>query len=157
MTSEELHRNHLAAFITGDLETAANLRQQFKPADHATAVEFLRAATAVTLEYRFGPGAGLCARLHHDELAAFMAELRQAGRASEPPPDYLAIEAVVRSLYGEAHLLEPLRHEQRHQALYTALAHQVHTYPWLAANPDTLIDRARLTAASWLLGPSTAS
>ncbi|KPC67382.1 hypothetical protein ADL26_20870, partial [Thermoactinomyces vulgaris] len=95
-----------------------------KPEAREVAVEYLRAATAVALEYRFGPGAGMGAGpVDHDELTAFMSEVRAAALGTEPPPDFLAVEAIVRALYGEPHLLEPLSSEQRSQASFTALRH----------------------------------
>jgi hypothetical protein len=153
MKPYDLQRQHLAALITGDLEASARLRERIGPRGDDTAADFLRAATAVSLEYRFGPGAGLGAGpIDYDELAEFMAELRRAGQGTEPPPNYLAVEAVVRSLYGEPHLIESLERQRRSQALYTALRHQVHRYPWLAANAEWVVERAKQTAVIWLLG-----
>lgn len=152
MKPEQLHRNHLTALISGDHEKAANLRGHFSRSDHDTAVQFLRAATAISLEYRFGPGAGLGAGpVDYDELAAFMAEARRMCEGTEPPPDFLAVEAVVRSLYGEPHLIEPLRRQQHSQALYLALTIQTRHHPWLAAHPDWVLDRAKQTSLIWLL------
>jgi hypothetical protein len=153
MKTFELQRDHLVAILTGDLEGAARLRPRLgRDGEHA-ATELLRAATAVSLEYRFGPGAGIGASpIDFDELALFMAEVRHGGRASEPPPDYLAVEAVVRSFYGEPHLIEPLERRQRSQALFTALQHQVHRHPWLAAHAAWVAERAKQTMTIWLLG-----
>ncbi|MFC3492951.1 hypothetical protein [Glycomyces rhizosphaerae] len=156
MNTYELQREHLVALITGDLEGAARLRARLGRDGEMPATEFMRAATAVCLEYRFGPGAGLGAGpIDYDELAAFMAELRRSGRTAEPPPDYLAVEAVVRSLYGETHLIEPLEKRQRSQAIFTALQHQVHRHPWIAANAAWVAERAKQTWSIWLLGRPT--
>lgn len=153
MKPYDLQRKHLSALLTGDLDAASRLRARLGRDGEASATEFLRAATAVSLEYRFGPGAGIGAGpVDYDELAAFMAELRFAGRTSEPPPDYLAVEAVVRSLYGEPHLIDPLEGRQRSRALYTALRHQTLRHPWLAANPEWVAERAKQTMMIWLLG-----
>ncbi|GAA1662768.1 hypothetical protein GCM10009830_05080 [Glycomyces endophyticus] len=156
MTTEQLqplHHDHLAALITGDLDRAARLRERFRAHDHGIAVDLLRAAAAVCLEHRFGPGAGLGAGpVDHDVLTDFMGEVRAAHRCTEPPPDYLAVEAVIRSLYGEPHLLEALDVHPRSQALYTVLCRQTSRHPWLAANPDRTIARARELAVVWLLG-----
>jgi hypothetical protein len=153
MRPYELQLEHLVALLTGDLDAAARVRPRLGRDGQSSATEFLRAATAVCLEYRFGPGAGLGAGpIDYDDLAAFMAEVRHAGRASEPPPDYLAVEAVIRSLYGEPHLIEPLERRQRSQALYTALQHQVRRHPWLAANAAWVAERAKQTWTIWLLG-----
>lgn len=152
MNAGALQREHLAALLAGDLDRAAKLREHLvKPEAREVAVEYLRAATAVCLEYRFGPGAGLGAGpVDHDELTAFMGELRAAGRGSEPPPDYLAVEAVVRALYGEPHLLEALSSEQRSQASFTALCHQLARYKWIGRHPETTIDRAKYLAMLWM-------
>lgn len=153
MTPEQLHRSHLKALAAGDIGGAAHLRRQFSPVDRSTAVEYLRATTAVCLEYRFGPGAGLGAGpADPDTLRAFMNELRAAGRTAEPPPDFLAVESAVRSLYGEPHLLEPLSRQRRSTALYTVLVHQIRRHPWLAANLDPIIDRAQQLMKVWVLG-----
>jgi hypothetical protein len=153
MKPDELHHRHLSALITGDLDTAASLRVRFGPRDHRTAVELLRAAVAVCLECRLGPGAGLGAGpVDHDALAVLMEEIRRAGAGAEPPPDYLAIEAAVRSLYGEPHLLEPLSDQQRGPALYALLSTQVGRYPWLRANPGHVVDRAKAVMTTWILG-----
>ena len=148
-----LQRKHLTALIQGDLDAAATLRPQFGVHDRNGANELLRAATAVCLEYRFGPGAGLGGSpVDRDDLAAFMTEVREAGRGSVPVIDYLAIEAVVRSLYGEPHLFEPLDAQQRSQALYAALRHQVTRHQWIGANPDHTIERAKQLMTTWILG-----
>ena len=153
MTTEELHRKHLAALITGDLGEAAKLNAFFNGHDRTNAVNLLRAACAVALEYRFGPGAGLGAGpVDYDELRVFMAELRRAGAGAELPPDYLAVEAAVRSLYGEPHLIEPLERRRRSQAFFTLLEHQTHRHQWLAANPWTVVDRAKQTMTIWIVG-----
>jgi hypothetical protein len=150
---EQIHRGHVTAMIQGDLGSAAKLRQRFGPRDHDIAVEYLRAAAAVCIEPRFGPGAGLGAGpVDYEALPSFMAEVRRAGLGSEPPPDFLALEAAVRSLYGEVHLLEPLAPQARSAALYTLVRHQVRAHPWLAANPDTVVDRAKQVMTAWLLG-----
>jgi hypothetical protein len=157
MKPEELHRDHIGALVAGNLEAAASIRRQFSASDRTFAVEYLRSTTAICLEYRFGPGAGLGAGpVDHDELAAFMTEVRETTRGTEPPPDYLAIEAVVRSLYGEPHLLEPLTDHQRSQALYSVLLLQTNRFPWLAANLHHAFDRAKHLMTTWLLGAPTA-
>ncbi|WP_205324998.1 hypothetical protein [Glycomyces sp. YM15] len=153
MKPYDLQRQHLAALITGDPEAAATLRQRLGRNGADAAADLLRAATAISLEYRFGPGAGLGAGpIDFDELTEFLAELRQAGHGVEPPLDYLAIEAVVRALYGESHLIEPLEPQKRSQALYSALQHQVKRYPWLATNAEWVVERAKQTALIWILG-----
>lgn len=153
MTPEELHRKHLTALIAGSLEEAEKVRERFKPLDRKTAVRHLRAAVAASLEFRFGPGAGLGARpVDHDEFTAFMAELRRDGDGIEPPLDHLAIESAVRSLYGEPHLLEPLGERRQNSAHYAVLRKQVDDYPWLRANPGHLIDRAKAIMTAWILG-----
>ncbi|WP_030161064.1 hypothetical protein [Glycomyces sp. NRRL B-16210] len=153
MKPEELHRKHLTALIAGTPADAERIRQWFQPVDHKTAAEYLRAAVAVCLEYRFGPGAGLGAGpVDPDEFAAFMAEVRQSGHGTEPPLDHLAIESAVRALYGEGHLLEPLGEHERTSAHYALLRKQINAYPWLEDNPDHLIDHARATMTTWILG-----
>jgi len=157
MKPEDLHRDHVSALVAGDLETAATIRRQFSANDRSFAVDYLRGTTAICLEYRFGPGAGLGAGpVDHDELASFMTEVRETTRGAEPPPDYLAIEAVVRSLYGEPHLLEPLTDHQRSQALYSVLLLQTRRFPWLATNLDHTFGRAKLLITTWILGRPTA-
>jgi hypothetical protein len=149
----DLQRQHLAALITGDHESAANLRQRLGRNGADGAADLLRAATAISLEYRFGPGAGLGAGpIDFDELTEFLAELRRAGQGSEPPLDYLAIEAVVRALYGEPHLTEALEPQKKTQALYSALRHQVQRHPWLAANAEWVAERAKQTVLIWIVG-----
>jgi len=153
MTLEELHRKHLTALIAGKREDAERIRQWFEPLDHETAARYLRAAVAASLEYRFGPGAGLGAGpVDHDEITAFMAEMRRDGQGIEPPPDYLAIESAVRSLYGEPHLLEPLGDHQQTGAHCALLRKQIEAHPWLAANPAHLIDRAKAIMTTWIFG-----
>ncbi|WP_205325854.1 hypothetical protein [Glycomyces sp. YM15] len=153
MTPEALHRTHLTALVTGEVDTAARLRHQFQAKDHGIAAEHLRAAVAVVLEYRFGPGAGLGAGLiDYNRLGEFMTELRQAGRGTVPPPDHLAVEAVTRALYGEPHLAEPLSEQRRSQAHYSALAHELARHPWLKANPEHLVHYARKRMTTWILG-----
>lgn len=153
MTPDALHRTHLTALVTGEVDTAAKLRQQFQANDHGIAAELLQTAVAIVLEYRFGPGAGLGAGpIDYDRLGDFMAELRQAGRGTVPPRDHLAAEAAVRALYGEPHLTEPLGEQRRSQALYTVLAHELTRYPWLKANPEHLVHYARKRMTAWILG-----
>jgi hypothetical protein len=149
----EYHRAHLVALIHGDLGAAGKHRLWFGPHDHNTAVELLRAAAAVCLEPRFGPGAGLGAGpVDFDELPVFMAEVRRSGLGSEPPPDFLAVEAAVRSLYGEPHLLEPLTPQAKSAALFAIVQHQTRAHRWFATNADRLIDRAKALGTIWLLG-----
>ncbi|WP_205326714.1 hypothetical protein [Glycomyces sp. YM15] len=137
----------------GEVDTAAKLRQQFTARDHGIAAEHLRAAVAVVLEYRFGPGAGLGAGpIDYGRLGDFMSELRQAGRGAVPPPDHLGVEAVARSLYGEPHLSEPLSEQRCNQAHYTALAHELRHHGWLRANPEHLVHYARKRMTTWILG-----
>ena len=153
MTPDALHRTHLTALITGELECAAMLRQQFQAKDHAIAAEHLRAATAVTLEYRFGPGAGLGAGpIDYNRLAAFMTELRQAGRGTVPPPDHLAVEAVTRALYGEPHLAEPLSEQRQSRAHCSAINYELGRHAWLKANPEHLVYYAKKRMTTWILG-----
>lgn len=157
MKPEELHRDHISALVAGDLEAAAAIHRQFSASDRSFAVDYLRGTTAVCLEYRFGPGAGLGAGpVDQDELAAFMTEVRETTRGAEPPPDYLAVEAVVRSLYGEPHLLDPLTDHQRSQALYSVLLLQTMRFPWLADNLHHTFDRAKHLMTTWLLGSPAA-
>lgn len=153
MTPEALHRSHMTALIAGDLNQAADLRRRFGPRDTTTAANLLRATVAVCLESRLGPGAGLGAGpINFDELAAFMRQIRATGFGVEPPLDFLAVEAVVRSLYGEDHLTEPLSAQAKSTALYTVMRHQVRAHRWLGANPGIVIDRAQAVMTTWLLG-----
>jgi hypothetical protein len=150
---DEYHRAHLAALIQGDASEAAKLRQWFGPHDHDTAIDLLRASAAVCLEPRFGPGAGLGAGpVDYDELPVFMAEVRRTSLGTEPPPDFLAVEAAVRSLYGEPHLLEPLAPQAKSTAHYTILQHQARAHRWLATHTDTVIDRAKAMMTAWIIG-----
>lgn len=153
MKTEELHRSHLTALIAGTAEDAERVRRWFGPADRDTAGRYLRAAVAACLEYRFGPGAGLGAGpVDHDEFTAYMAEIRRDRRGAEPPPDPLAIESALRSLYGEPHLLEPLSEHQRTAAHHALLRKQVEAHPWLGANPAHLVDRAEAIMTAWVPG-----
>jgi hypothetical protein len=153
VTPADLHREHLAALITGDLETAANLRKRFEKHGGQSARDLLRGAVAACLETRFGPGAGRGASpADHDTLTAYMAELRTAGQHSSPPPDYLDIEAVIRSLYGEEHLLSALTNTEASQALYTLLADFTHRHPWLKTDARYLYERSQQTNLYWLCG-----
>lgn len=153
MSPEQLHRNHVKALAAADLDAASKLRAQFGPHGNKIAVDYLRAMVAVCVEYRFGPGAGLGAGpVDADELAAFMREVREADRHTEPPPDFMAVEAAVRALYGEPHLMEPLSTRERSRALYLVLRHQLDRHPWLAANLDPVIDRAKQVMTVWVLG-----
>jgi hypothetical protein len=153
MTPDALHTNHLTALVAGDLDAAARLRQQFRAMDHGIASEHLRAATAVILEYRFGPGAGLGASpIDRERLAAFMIELRQAGRATTPPPDYLAVEAVARALYGEPYLAEPLSDQRRSRAMYAVVQHELGRHAWLRDNQAYLVHQARERMKTWIMG-----
>ncbi|MDN3241843.1 hypothetical protein [Glycomyces tritici] len=153
MTPDALHRTHLTALVTGKIDTAAKLRQQFQAKDHGIAAEHLLAAVAVVLEYRFGPGAGLGAGpIDYDRLGAFMTELRHACKSTMPPPDHLGVEAVIRALYGEPHLAAPLAEQRHSQALYTALAYELSRHHWLRANPEHLVHYARKRMTTWILG-----
>ncbi|MEU6860350.1 hypothetical protein AB0B28_15950 [Glycomyces sp. NPDC046736] len=157
MTPEQRQREHLTYLITGDLTAAADLREQFADHSRTSAAEHVRAAAAVCLEFRFGPGAGRGAgAIDRDELAAFMSEIRQSNHDIKPSLDLLAVEAAVRSLYGEPHLVESpgidVFGDAFASAFYTALRHQVRAHPWLAANPGYVVDRARQLMMFWLLG-----
>ena len=153
MKPELLHRNHAKALIAEDLTLAASLRAEFGPYGDRSALEHLRATVAVCLECRFGPGAGLGAdRIDRDALAAFMVEIRQATRTVDPPVDFLAVEGLVRSFYGEPHLADPLSSAQRSAALYALLQHQVAAHPWIATHADTVVDRARQVMMTWIIG-----
>jgi len=153
MNPEQLQRQHLQALAAADLERAARLRLALGVQGRSIALDYLRAAVAVCLEYRFGPGAGIGAGpVDYDDLRAFMTELREANHGIEPPPDYLGVEAVIRSLYGEPHLLEPLADRQRSQTLHLLLQHQIRRHPWLGINSDAVIERAKQVMTTWILG-----
>ncbi|WP_030144377.1 hypothetical protein [Glycomyces sp. NRRL B-16210] len=150
MNPEQPQRDHIKALIAGDLALAAKARTRFGSHEHESALQHLRATVAVCLEYRFGPGAGLGAgRVDRDALGAFMVEVRKSSRTVEPPVDFLAVEGIIRSLYGEPHLLDPLSSAKRSAALYALLRHQVRAHPWIAGNADTMIDRAQQVMKAW--------
>jgi hypothetical protein len=151
--ADDLHREHLAALVTGDLETATNLRKRFDPHGDQTARHLLRAAVAACLETRFGPGAGRGASpADHDTLTAYMAELRAAGQDGSTPPDYLDVEAAIRSLYGEQHLYDALSDTEASQALYALLADFTHRHPWLKTDTRYLYERSQQTVLYWACG-----
>lgn len=151
MIPEALQRNHMIALIRGDLAGAAGFRKRFGPGEGETAEAFLRATVAVCLEPRFGPGAGLGAGpIDFDALAAFMRQIRAAGLDRSPAPDFLAVEAVVRALYGEPHLTEPLTSQAKSAAMYMVLRHQVRAHRWLGSHADTVVDRARAVVETWI-------
>jgi hypothetical protein len=153
MTPAELHREHLAALVTGDLEAAAKLRERFDRHGDQTARLLLRAAVAVCLETRFGPGAGCGAGpADHDTLTAYMSELRAAGHDSASPPDYLDVEAAIRSLYGEQHLFDALSDAEASQALYALLADFAYRHPWLKTDSRYLYERSQQIVLYWAGG-----
>jgi hypothetical protein len=67
------------------------------------------------------------------------------------------VEAIVRALYGEPHLLEPLGSEQRSQAGYTALRHQLSRHRWIAQHSAITIDRAKYLVMIWMGWPRASS
>lgn len=152
MTPLELHRSLTRAAAFGDEETEHALRQGLRPSEHRIAEEHLRAAATVCLAHRFGEAAPERCPLDDFELGRFMAELRAAGPALRPPPNLLEVEAVVRSRYGEPHLLEEIGARQRREAEAFVLRYLTDSIPEIRDRFDAVLDRSRELQIRRILG-----
>lgn len=139
MTPEELHRAVITAVAFGGREREAKLRRRFTGLDERGAVDYLWATVAVCLSDRFG---GFDVPIFPPELAAFMSELR-AARSPGAPWNFLEVEAVVRGIFAEPHLLEEIGTRQQAEALRFILRYLTDTNPEIREDFDTVIDRAQ--------------
>ncbi|WP_026928620.1 hypothetical protein [Glycomyces tenuis] len=98
------------------------------------------------------PAASGGAVLDHAELGRFMAELRAAGPALRPPHNFLEVEAVVRGLCGEPHMIEEIGPRQRREALAFVLRYLTDSVPEIREDFDTVIDRSQALQRHWLVG-----
>lgn len=87
-----------------------------------------------------------------DELGRFMAELRAIGPGLCPPQNFLEVEAVIRGLYGEPHLIEEIGAKQQREALAFILRYLTESIPEIREGFETVIDRAQALQRHWLTG-----
>ncbi len=92
--------------------------------------------------------------LDHAELGRFMAELRSAGPALCPPSNFLEVEAVVRGLCGEPHLIEEVGARRQREALAFVLRYLADALPEIREDFDAVVDRAQVLQRRWLVGPA---
>lgn len=149
MKPEQLHRSYVTAIALREHRRAGDLRQQFGKHDHKTAYYYVMATCMVALEHRFGDIEET--DLDHAELVRFLTELRTDFRHAEPPLDFLAIEALIRSIYGEDYLLEYLTGTEQDLCARILLFCQVDKTPRLREGLDDAITKAQKIIAIWLL------
>ncbi|GAB3995917.1 hypothetical protein GCM10029992_14490 [Glycomyces albus] len=132
----------------GERELAAGFRERFDDSDTTTARLYLQAASIVALEHRFGDIEDT--GLDWDGLDRLMAEIRSGYRHAEPPMDFFAIEAYIRAVYGEEHLMDLLDSSQQAMCASLLLTWQVRHEPEFKANLDETITKAQKIIATWL-------
>ncbi|WP_155830299.1 hypothetical protein [Glycomyces tenuis] len=132
-----------------DHERLFELHGRFSEWDHRGAVEYLHAVVSVGLRRRFGDRPG---PLAHAELGRFMAELRHAGPGFAPPRNLLEVEAVIRGLRGEEHLLDEIGPKQLREALAFALRYLTDTEAEIHDDFDTVVDEAQRLMRQALTG-----
>lgn len=160
MTPEELHRAVIRAVAFGDAEGEHRLRLRFRGLDHDSAADYLHATAIVCLTYRLGatgPHGGINqlgepVPLDHAALGRFMAELRAAGPSFGPRRNFLEVEAVIRGVYGETHLLEEVGPGQRREAFRLVLRYLADSVPEIREDFDAVIDKAQAIQKRWLVG-----
>jgi len=182
MRPEALQRALIQAVAFGDTADEQHLRRQLRGIAHVGAADYLRATTLVCLAHRFGepapPGGaeadrvdppdrpafghlvhrGLLDRerpapaIGDDELGRFMAELRAAGPLLRPPRNFLEVEAVIRGLYGEPHMLEEIGAKQQHEALAFLLRYLTDSIPEIRECFEAVIDQAQALQRFWIIG-----
>ncbi|WP_199037821.1 hypothetical protein [Glycomyces salinus] len=148
MSKERLHRFHITALARGEGERAAQFREQFDKSDATTARLYLQAASIVALAHRFGDIERT--GLDWDGLDRLMAEIRSGYRHAEPPMDFFAVEAYIRAVYGEEHLMELLDGGQQTACANLLLTWQVRHEPEFKTNLDEAITKAQNIIATWL-------
>lgn len=98
---------------------------------------------------RIGPDRAV---LDHAELGRFMAELRACGPALRPPRNFLEVEAVIRGLRGEPHMIEEIGASQQREALAFVLRYLTDSVPEIREDFDAVIDRSQVLQRRWIIG-----
>lgn len=162
MTPEQLHRAVLTATAFGDDARYAQLRRKFGPYDAGNEFEHLEGAAAACLAHRLGEvdttgkaGAGSTAG-GRAELARFIAELGAAGPeyrpAHGPPSNFLEVEAVIRGLRGERHLMAELGGDRMRCVFRFLVRYLTATVPEIREDFDSVVDKAREHVMRGLMG-----
>lgn len=87
-----------------------------------------------------------------NELGRLMAELRATGPGLCTPQNFLEVEAMIRGLYGEPHLIEEIGAKQQREALAFILRYLTESIPEIHEGFETVIDRAQALQRRRLIG-----
>ena len=84
-----------------------------------------------------------------DEIDRFVNEMRHDYRNADPKVNFLALEAMIRGLYGEDHLIDDLPVKEQHLVLVPTIIKVVAQSDHMQQRLDDFLTDAETLAAHW--------
>ena len=143
MAVNEVFRRTVRAIALGDAVAAAELDSQIPDSDRADYFTFLFAVAAGAIDHYFENDHS------RDTIVRFVNELRHEFRKADPPIKPLAIEALIRAVFGEDHLSDDVSSADQALACYPIIRSITHRSEHMQDNVDKYLDDAELLAREW--------
>lgn len=140
---DTLFRDTVKAMATGDTVTAGELTRRITPDDRDDYTLFVTAFFAVAIGHRFA------ADRSRDAIDHFVSEMRRDYKRAEPPFTPLAMEGLIRGLFGEEHLLDEISPESRLRCQFMAIRKIVEQSPEMKSRIDDFLADAQLLSRAW--------
>ncbi|MGH8792944.1 MAG: hypothetical protein ACRDXX_09890 [Stackebrandtia sp.] len=143
MTNNELFRQVVKAMATGDRDRAIDLNKQVLDSDRRAYFIFVSAVFAGAVEHRFKDDRS------HEAVVRFVNEMRHDFRNAEPPIKPLAVEGLIRALFGEDHFLDDIDSEDQFLSQYAVIRKIVDQSDHMKERFDDYLADAETLARQW--------
>lgn len=136
-------RELLKAQALRDTKTADEINEQLTEDERENYFTMALALFAGAMGHRLGDSPS------REEIDSFVNEMRHDYRDADPKLNFLALEALVRALYGEDHLIDDISAEDQYRAQLPAIVKVVHQSPEMQARLDDYLTDAETLATQW--------
>lgn len=137
------HREMVKAVALGQLEKAAEINKAISPGDRSAFNDYLAAFFALMLEHRFDED------VSHEEIRAFVEEMKHDFRKLDPPLKPLAVEGTIRAACGEEQLLDEISGKDSLNAQYMVIRKVAEQSDSVVPQIESFLDEAEQLVAEW--------
>lgn len=139
----KLYKDLARAMATGHGQEGARLGEQLSSDDESRNFKYVTALFIGMVVTHLGENPGKA------EIDQFIDRMRHDYRKMEPPFKSLAMEGVVRAVYGEAHLLDEIPANEQLRLQYMAIREITHHNESVSSKLDAYLDDAEVIAGEW--------
>ncbi|QSB05352.1 hypothetical protein [Natronoglycomyces albus] len=143
MSDHERLKDFVKALALGDVATSQRLGPQLLEGDTKYLGLYVTAASSLFIDRHFSGDHSL------ETIKDFAVEMRDQFQKADPPVKPLHVEAVIRAVWGEDHLLDDIRGRDQYSTHVAMIRKVGFDSEDIRANIDAILDEAEELTDEW--------